>query len=237
MAAAIQEREAHQGNVVMEPNSSDGRGGRNEADLSEPPSDGESKRSDPSDKTGDGRAGDNDEDVDIEDINDDENNNKKIHEDEHEQRKLMRMSLNTALAIGLHNFPEGLATFVAALNDVNVGVVLAVAIAVHNIPEGLCVAMPIYYATGDRCKAFMWGILSGISEPIAALLGWAILASTFSDTTYAILFGVVAGMMVIISIKELLPTGHRYDPSDSVTTYGFIAGMAIMALSLMLFKL
>lgn len=157
--------------------------------------------------------------------------------DETEHKKLMRMSLNTALAIGLHNFPEGLATFVAALADPSVGAVLAVAIAIHNVPEGLCVAMPIYYATGNRLQAFGWAIMSGIAEPIAALLGWAVLANSFSDQSYAILFGIVAGMMVIISARELLPTAHRYDPEDSVVTYSFMVGMAIMAVSLVLFLL
>jgi ZIP family zinc transporter len=152
-----------------------------------------------------------------------------------ENQKLMRMSINTAVAIGLHNFPEGLATFVAALNDPKVGAVLAIAIAIHNIPEGLCVAMPIYYATGNRWKAFGWAVLSGASEPLAALLGWAVLANSFSDDMYAVLFGLVAGMMVIISVRELLPTAHRYDPEDTVVTYSFVVGMAIMAVSLVLF--
>ena len=152
-----------------------------------------------------------------------------------ESRKLVRMGINTALAIGIHNFPEGLATFVAALDDPAVGAVLAIAIGIHNIPEGLCVALPIYYATGNRWKAFMWACISGISEPIGALLGWIVLANTMSDDLYAILFGLVGGMMVIISTKELLPTAHRYDPEDTVVTYSLIAGMVIMALSLVLF--
>jgi ZIP family zinc transporter len=172
-----------------------------------------------------------------------------VEEDEHEHAenkedanhshdaKLMRMSINTAIAIALHNFPEGLATFVATLNDPKVGGVLGLAIAIHNIPEGLCVAMPVYYATGKRWNAFAWGTLSGISEPIAAVLGYAVLANSFSDVMYAVLFGMVAGMMVIISTRELLPTGHRYDPEDSVVTYSFIAGMGIIALSLVLFLL
>jgi len=152
-----------------------------------------------------------------------------------EKKKLVKMGINTALAIGLHNFPEGLATFVAALNDPKVGAVLAIAIGIHNIPEGLCVALPIYYATGNRTKAFLWALLSGASEPIAALLGWAVLANSFSDTMYAVLFGLVGGMMVIISIRELLPTAHRYDPQDTVVTLSFILGMFIMAISLVLF--
>lgn len=154
-----------------------------------------------------------------------------------EQKKLVKMGLSTALAIALHNFPEGLATFVAALDDPSVGAVLAIAIGIHNVPEGLCVALPIYYATGSRWRAFAWGSLSGLSEPVAALLGWAVLANAMSDYAYAILFGLVSGMMVIISMKELVPTAHRYDPEDTVVTYSLIAGMIVIALSLVLFKL
>ncbi|EED94634.1 heavy metal transporter putative zinc transporter [Thalassiosira pseudonana CCMP1335] len=150
--------------------------------------------------------------------------------------KLIRMGLCTAVAIAIHNFPEGLATFVAALEDPHVGAVLAIAIGLHNIPEGLCVALPIYYATGNRKKAFLWGCLSGLSEPVAALLGWAVLAKSMSQEVYATLFGLVSGMMVIISMKELLPTAHRYDPEDTVVTYSLIGGMALIALSLVLFK-
>jgi zinc transporter ZupT len=152
-----------------------------------------------------------------------------------ENKRLVTMGMNTAIAIGLHNFPEGLATFVAALNDPRVGAVLATAIAIHNIPEGLCVALPIFYATGNRTKAFMWALLSGASEIVAALLGWAILANSFSQTIYGILFGVVAGMMVVITVRELLPTAHFYDPEDTVVTYSFICGMIVMAASLVLF--
>lgn len=156
--------------------------------------------------------------------------------EELEQKRLVKMGLSTALAIALHNFPEGLATFVAALDDPAVGAVLAVAIGIHNIPEGLCVSLPIYYATGNRWKAFGWGVLSGASEPIAALLGWAVLAKAMGEMSYAILFGLVSGMMVIISLKELIPTAHRYDPEDTVVTYSIIGGMCIIALSLVLFK-
>jgi len=153
-----------------------------------------------------------------------------------EQERLHKMGLNTAIAIGLHNFPEGLATFVAALQDPKVGAVLAIAIAIHNIPEGLCVALPIYYASGNRMKGFLWALLSGASEFVAALLGWAILANVFGEYAYAILFGLVGGMMIMISVKELLPTAHVYDKEDTVVTYSFIFGMIIMALSLCLFQ-
>jgi ZIP family zinc transporter len=154
------------------------------------------------------------------------------------QKKLMRMGLNTALAIALHNFPEGLATFVGTLADPAVGVTLAVAIAIHNVPEGLCVALPIYYAQGNRVRAFLWGLLSGISEPIGALVGYGIVKASGEDmnlVAYGILFGMVGGMMVAIVVLELLPTAFRYDPQDTVTTNATFAGMFIMAASLVMF--
>jgi len=156
---------------------------------------------------------------------------------EREQRKLKKMGIKTAIAFGMHNFPEGLATFVAALNNPQVGAILAIAISIHNIPEGLCIALPIYYATGSRLKAFGWAVVSGAPQPLAALLGWAVLANVVSDAMYATMFGVVAGMLVTISIRELLPTAHRYDPEDSVASYSFIGGTIVMAVSLVLFEL
>ena len=95
--------------------------------------------------------------------------------------------------------------------------------------------MPIYYATGNRWKAFGWATLSGLSEPFAALMGYAVLMSVMNDTVYGVLFGIVAGMMVIICIKELLPTARRYDPADTVVSTSFIIGMAVMAITLVLF--
>lgn len=116
------------------------------------------------------------------------------------------------------------------------GASVAIAIGIHNIPEGICVAMPIYYATGSRIRAFGWATLSGLTELVGAFLGWLVLRRVFTPVAYAILFGIVAGMMVYISLKELLPTAHRYDPEDKVTTKSLIAGMVIMSLSLVLFQ-
>jgi len=155
-------------------------------------------------------------------------------------KQLQMMGVNTAIAIGLHNFPEGLATFVATLAEPTVGVTLAVAIGIHNIPEGLCVALPIYYATGSRLKGFLWALLSGISEPIGALIGYGIIKATGDDMNqlvYGVLFGVVAGMMVMIVILELLPTAYKYDPKDRFVTNSVAAGMVVMAASLCLFQI
>jgi zinc transporter, ZIP family len=149
---------------------------------------------------------------------------------------LKKMGMLTAVAIAIHNFPEGLATFVAALADTKVGVGIAVAIAMHNIPEGICVAMPIYYATGSKWKGFLWGLASGLSEPLGALVGWAVL-SDGSDLAFGLVFALVGGMMVYISIKELIPTALKYDPKDRVVTTAVVCGMIVMAASLMLFAL
>jgi len=148
---------------------------------------------------------------------------------------LQQVGLMSGLAIALHNFPEGLATFVGTLADPTAGVAIAVAIALHNIPEGVVVAMPVYYATKSRFRGFMWAFLSGVSEPIGALFGWIIL-SNLGDLAYAIMFAVVAGMMVYISVRELIPTALRFDPTDQWVTVSIFFGMAVMAASLLLFN-
>lgn len=157
-------------------------------------------------------------------------------EKEESKQKLRHMGLMTALAIGLHNFPEGLATFVATLADPNVGIALSVAIAVHNVPEGLCVAVPVFYATGSRWKGFWVAFWSGITELIGAALGYLFLQSVLGPATYASLFGVVSGMMVTIVMKELIPTAHRYDVQDKYVTKMVFLGAFVMALSLVLFQ-
>lgn len=152
----------------------------------------------------------------------------------HDFGKLKRMGMFTALAIGIHNFPEGLATFTAALTDPNLGIAIAVAIAIHNIPEGIAVSVPIYYATGSRKQAFKLSFLSGIAEPIGALVGYLVLLPFFTPTVFGILFAGVAGIMVFISLDELLPAAREYG-DHHMPIYGLITGMAVMAVSLLLF--
>ena len=147
--------------------------------------------------------------------------------------KLMRMGVLTALAIGIHNFPEGLATFVAALSDPALGVSITVAIALHNIPEGISVSVPVYYATGSKKKAFWYSFLSGVSEPLGALIGYLVLRPFFSDAVFGILFAATAGIMVYISLDELIPTAKEYGEGH-LAIYGVVAGMMIMALSLLM---
>ena len=154
--------------------------------------------------------------------------------DAEKKNRLMRMGLFSALAIGLHNFPEGLATFIGALKDPTLGVSIAVAIAIHNIPEGIAVSVPIYYATSSRRKAFNYSFLSGFAEPIGALAGYFLLKNFFSEATFGLIFASVAGIMVYISLDELLPTAEEYG-EHHVAIFGLIAGMAIMALSLVMF--
>merc|ERR1712087_1035164 len=151
------------------------------------------------------------------------------------KKQLLRMGALTATAIAVHNFPEGLATFLATVSDTKVGVSLGVAIAVPNIPEGLCVAMPIYYSTGNKWKAFDWSLLSGVTEPIGGLLGFAVLQPVFTDLVFGIIFSMVGGMMVFIVCHELLPAAHKYMGNTNVTTSWFVLGMIVMATSLVLF--
>lgn len=148
--------------------------------------------------------------------------------------RLVRMGLFTALAIAIHNFPEGIATFMAGLSDTSVAIPIAVAIAIHNIPEGIAVSVPISYGTGNKKKAFFLSFLSGLAEPVGALIAYFILMPFLSDTLFGVIFASVAGIMVFISIDELLPTAREYGLHHHAV-YGFIAGMAVMALSLLLF--
>ena len=149
-------------------------------------------------------------------------------------KKLLRMGLFSALALAIHNFPEGLATFMGALTDPTLGISIAVAIAIHNIPEGIAVSVPIYYATKNRKKAFWLSLLSGLAEPVGALLGYFILRSIFNDSTFGVIFAGVAGIMVYISLDELLPTAEEYG-EHHIAIGGLIGGMAVMAISLLLF--
>lgn len=158
------------------------------------------------------------------------------------RQRLLRMGLFTALAIGIHNFPEGLATFLAALQDPTLGIAIAIAIALHNIPEGISVSIPIYYATGNRRKAFLYSLLSGLAEPVGALVGYLGIrfflggeASVVPPEVMGILFAGVAGIMVYISLDELLPTSRAYGRGHD-SLIGLVAGMVVMALSLLLTK-
>jgi len=154
--------------------------------------------------------------------------------DMNNSKRLLRMGLFSALAIAIHNFPEGLATFMGALSDPGLGISIAVAIAIHNIPEGIAVSVPIYYATKNRTKSFWLSFLSGLAEPVGALLGYFILRSLFNESTFGVIFASVAGIMVYISLDELLPTAEEYG-EHHIAIGGLIAGMVVMATSLLLF--
>lgn len=148
------------------------------------------------------------------------------------KRELLRMGTFSALAIAIHNFPEGLATFTSALQDPALGLSIAIAISIHNVPEGIAVSVPLYYATGSKRRAFCLSFLSGLSEPLGALVGYFILFRIFNDVLFGIIFAAVAGIMVFISFDELLPTAEKYG-EHHIAIYGVVAGMAVMALSLL----
>ncbi|UJW58979.1 zinc transporter ZupT [Bacillus sp. A116_S68] len=148
--------------------------------------------------------------------------------------ELLKMGSFTALAIAIHNFPEGMATFMAALQEPSLGVALAVAVAIHNIPEGVAISVPIYYATGDRKKALKLSFLSGLAEPLGALAVYFILMPYLSDLLFGLIFAAVAGIMIFISLDELLPAAKKYDETH-ISIYGLMTGMGVMAVSLILF--
>jgi ZIP family zinc transporter len=149
---------------------------------------------------------------------------------------LLRTGLFVALAIAIHNFPEGLATFLLVLDDPQIGIGLAIAVAMHNIPEGIAVSVPVYYATKSRSKAFRLSFLSGLAEPAGAVIGYLLLAQFLDNFVLGTLFAMVAGVMVFLAIDTLLPTA-RNSARGHLSVYGFIAGVAVMAASLVLLRL
>lgn len=155
-------------------------------------------------------------------------------EENYKSVKLIRMGLFTALAIGVHNFPEGLATFISAMQSPQVAIPIVVAIAIHNIPEGIAVAVPIYHATGSKSKAFTLSLLSGLAEPLGAFIGFIVLMPIMNDIVFGVIFAAVAGIMVFISIDELLPAAREYG-KHHLSIYGMISGMIVMAISLLMF--
>lgn len=157
-------------------------------------------------------------------------------------QKLMRTGLFTELAIGIHNFPEDLATFLSTLQDPSLGIAIAVAIALHNIPEGISVSVPIFYATGDRRKAFAYSFFSGLAEPVGAGIAYVVIrfflggeGGLIPPQVVGILFGGVAGIMVYTSLDELLPASRAYGKGQD-SLLGPVAGLLIMALSLLSMK-
>jgi ZIP family zinc transporter len=149
-------------------------------------------------------------------------------------KNLMRLGVFSAIAIAIHNFPEGMATFVSTMENPEAGLSIAIAVAIHNIPEGIAVAIPIYYASKSKTKAIGNSFLSGVAEPLGGIVGYFVLAALFKESFVGIILAAVAGIMVYISLDELLPTAEKYG-KHHVAIIGVIAGMAFMGFSLLFF--
>lgn len=144
--------------------------------------------------------------------------------------KLFKTGLFTAIAVTVHNFPEGIATYVSGIKNPALGLSVALAIAMHNIPEGIAISAPIYYSTKSKTKAFLASFFSGFSEPLGAIITMLILGPYITDAVFGLIFGCVAGIMVYISLEELLPSAREYG-QNNLTILGLMSGMAIMAVS------
>ena len=159
---------------------------------------------------------------------------KKPKEIKDKKGKLLRTGLLTAFAVAIHNFPEGFAVFMSVMKDPALGIGIVIAISIHNIPEGIAVSVPVYYATGNRLKAFWYSFLSGLAEPMGALVAYLILSRFMSDTLFGIVYAAIAGIMIFISFDQLLPAAREYG-EHHLSIYGLFSGMAVMAISLILF--
>lgn len=151
-----------------------------------------------------------------------------------EASKLKAVGILSAIAIALHNIPEGIVTYIGYVDNPIIGITLAIGIAAHNIPEGLSVALPVYYATNSRGKAFLWSLLSGLAEPLGAFLCMLFIQQFMNDYIFGFLFGFTGGVMTYICVYELIPTGIQLDVEKNYTTVGFIFGMGFIMISLIL---
>lgn len=161
------------------------------------------------------------------------------HDHEHHHHEngehLSKLGLMSAIAIAIHNLPEGLAIFTAGLKDITVAIPIAAAVILHNIPLSIAISVPIYYSTGSKKKAFLYSFLVGLCQPLGAIIGYMVLSRFFNDLTFGILFSVVAGIMIFVSLDELLPSSQKYE-DHHISVYGAIAGMMVMALSMSFFN-
>lgn len=148
---------------------------------------------------------------------------------------LYKMGILSAIAISIHNFPEGMVTFMSSLENYKLGIPIAFAIALHNIPEGIAVSIPIYYSTGSRKKAFYYSFLSGISEPIGGIVGYLIFKPFINKATLGFIFASIAGIMIFISLDELLPSAEKYG-EHHLAVYGILSGMIVISISLLFFS-
>ena len=158
---------------------------------------------------------------------------KKVGEKSKNDLKLYKLGIITMLVIMMHNIPEGIATFITTTNNIKLGVVLTIAIALHNIPEGISISIPIYYSTNSKLKAFIYTLISGMSEPIGAIIAYLFLSKFVNDTILGVIYSIIAGMMINISINELYKEAANYSKKNTIIY--FIIGSFIMILNHLLF--
>lgn len=159
------------------------------------------------------------------------NHNHSHEKHEHNGEHLSKLGVLSAIAIAIHNIPEGLALFTAGLKDISLALPIAAAVVIHNIPLSVAISVPLYYSTGSRKKAFIYTLLVGLCQPVGAVLGYAVLARVFNDLVVGTLFSIVAGIMVFVALDELLPSSQKYE-DHHLSVYGAILGMMVMAISL-----
>lgn len=158
---------------------------------------------------------------------------KKVEKNSKNGLKLYKLGIITMLVIMMHNIPEGIATFITTTNNIELGIILTIAIALHNIPEGISISIPIYYSTNSKFKSFLYTLISGMSEPLGAIISYLFLSKFVNDTILGIIYSIIAGMMINISINELYKEAIEYNKKNTIIY--FIIGMFIMILNHLLF--
>ena len=144
-----------------------------------------------------------------------------------EVNKLYKIGIISAIIIVLHNIPEGIITYITASNNIKLGLALSLAITLHNIPEGISISIPIYYSTNSRFKAFIYTFISGISEPLGAVISYLFLSKYINNFILGIIYSIIAGMMLNIGYGELYKEAIQYNKKNAII-YSIIGGFLIV---------
>lgn len=147
---------------------------------------------------------------------------------------LYKLGILNMIALMLHNFPEGIATFMTSYSDLSIGISLSLAIMMHNIPEGISIAVPLYYSTGKKGRGILYTFISALAEPLGAIVAFLFLKQYINMLTISYVLIIVAGIMITISINELFPEAIKYNESKQIKL-GMLLGVVVILINHFLF--
>lgn len=144
---------------------------------------------------------------------------------------LYKIGILSMISLVLHNFPEGIAVFIGALSNTSIGIKLCIAIMLHNIPEGIAISVPLYYSGVEKKRVFVYTLLSGLSEPIGALLAYFILKNFINELFLSMVLVFVSGLMISLALNDILKEVKKYNKIKYMI-YGLFVSIILFGITL-----